>query len=264
MRSPSGRPRAPARGGLTALLLRHPGSAFADVLAQSLGAAGVRVTSVTRPYDVLIAAERAPGPYRYVILGLDGFSRDEFRLLPILQREWPDSRRVVYHSAGFEYKARLAEFLGADLVLEGLDGISALLEALDAETTEPLPDLQLPPPRHPPEARPARAGRSRTAPSRPPHTEPPTPEEAEPPTPEEAEPADRSASGVAEPPIPAAGLHLEDAMASPLEPEMVAAGDDDGDGGGDGLAFAFDDDEIPEIELTDEELRILLAEEDEP
>jgi hypothetical protein len=137
-----------------ALLVKEPGSALAEVIEQSLGAAGVRVTSVATPYEALVEVERAEhatakptggagvaigdrlsppgeaGPLRIVILGVDHFGREEFRLLPLVRRQWPDLTLVAYHSPGFEYKGRLAELVGADFAIGNLDGVSCLLEGL--------------------------------------------------------------------------------------------------------------------------------------
>jgi len=115
---------------LTSLLVKPGGSALAETLERSLRAAGARVTTVTNPYDVLVEVARAEGPFRHILLGVDYFGRDEFRLLPILRREWPEMVLVAYHSPGFEYKGELAELVGADLVLTGPDDISRFLEAL--------------------------------------------------------------------------------------------------------------------------------------
>jgi hypothetical protein len=115
--------------GSRALLVKQPGSALAEVIEQSLGAAGVRVTAAATPYDALVEAHRGP-PFRYLIVGVDHFGRDEFHLLPLARRQWPDATLVAYHSPGFEYKGQLAELVGADLIIGNLDGVSALLEGL--------------------------------------------------------------------------------------------------------------------------------------
>ena len=115
---------------LASLLLKQPGSALAEVLDQSLRAAGARVTTAANPYEVLAEAARAEHPFRYILLGVDYFGRDDFRLLPLLRREWPEAFLVAYHSSGFEYKGELAELVGADLVLADEKGLSAFLKSL--------------------------------------------------------------------------------------------------------------------------------------
>jgi len=115
---------------LASLLLKQPGSALAEVLHQSLRAAGARVTTAANPYEVLAEAARAEHPFRYILLGVDYFGRDDFRLLPLLRREWPEAFLVAYHSSGFEYKGELAELVGADLVLTDEKGLSAFLKSL--------------------------------------------------------------------------------------------------------------------------------------
>jgi CheY-like chemotaxis protein len=113
-------------------LLKQPGATLAEVLDQSLRAAGARVTTATNPYEVLAEAARAEHPFRYILLGVDYFGRDDFRLLPLLRREWPEAFLVAYHSSGFEYKGELAELVGADLVLADEKGLAAFLDSLSA------------------------------------------------------------------------------------------------------------------------------------
>ena len=117
---------------LASLLLKQPGATLAEVLDQSLRAAGARVTTATNPYEVLAEAARAEHPFRYILLGVDYFGRDDFRLLPLLRREWPEAFLVAYHSSGFEYKGELAELVGADLVLADEKGLAAFLDSLSA------------------------------------------------------------------------------------------------------------------------------------
>ena len=116
--------------GSTALLVKQPGSALAEILHQSLRAAGARVTMAANPYEVLAEAARAEHPFRYILVGVDYFGRDDFRLLPLLRRVWPEAFLVAYHSSGFEYKGELAELVGADLVLADEKGLSAFLKSL--------------------------------------------------------------------------------------------------------------------------------------
>ena len=125
--------------GTRAILVKQRGSAMADLLEQSLGAAGVRIMAVETAYEAIVEAERSAAPYRYIILGVDHFGREEFRLIPVVRREWPQATLVAYHSPGFEYKGALADLVGADLVLAGLDGISVLLEDLGQKSPPAAP-----------------------------------------------------------------------------------------------------------------------------
>jgi len=115
---------------LASLLLKQPGSALAEVLDQSLRAAGARITTAANPYEVLAEAARAEHPFRYILLGVDYFGRDDFRLLLLVRREWPEVFLVAYHSSGFEYKGELAELVGADLVLADEKGLAVFLDSL--------------------------------------------------------------------------------------------------------------------------------------
>ena len=117
---------------LASLLLKQPGSALAEILHQSLRAAGARVTTAANPYEVLAEAARAEHPFRYILLGVDYFARDDFRLVALLRREWPEAFLVAYHSPGFEYKGELAELVGADLILADEKGLAAFLDSLSA------------------------------------------------------------------------------------------------------------------------------------
>jgi len=113
-----------------ALILKQPGSFLGDLLAQGLLAAGMHVVTVATPYDIVVEAERSTVSPRCVLLAVDYFGREEFRLLPLLKREWPDTQVATYHSSGFEHKGRLAELMGADFVLGEPEDVAALLETL--------------------------------------------------------------------------------------------------------------------------------------
>ncbi len=244
-----------------ALLVRQQGSRLAEVLEQSLGAAGVRVTAVASPYEAILEADRTDRHFRYLIVGVDHFGRDEYRLLPMARREWPETTVVAYHSPGFEYKGRLAELVGADVVVAGLDDISSLLEQLasppehaemrPAERPEPAPEEAEP-------ARPAAGIATAPEPTETPEpgAEPPSDEEAGAPGPEAETPppsAEPSAAAAPAEPVPrAAQDHSEapaenppDVEAEPPPPATAASP------------------HLPHVEITDEELRLLLAEDDE-
>lgn len=115
---------------LTSLILKMSGSLLAETVDQSLRAAGTRVTTANSPCRLLAETVRADLPFRYILLGVDWFSHDEFRLFPLLRREWPETVLVAYHSPGFGYKGELAELVGADVVLGDAHDLSHFLESL--------------------------------------------------------------------------------------------------------------------------------------
>ncbi len=233
----------------TALLVRQPGSSLADVLEKSLGAAGVRTTVVATPYEAILEADRSPHGYRFLILGVDHFGRDQYRLVPMARREWPDTTVVAYHSPGFGYKGRLAELVGADMILTGLDGVSSLLEGLAPHEPGPRSERVQPGP----------AAREPAAPeppaSAPPEPEPPATETAA--SDSAADPssvaqrAEADAASDTRPPKKARKTRqAEPAAEEPPEPaEQVEPA-------------ATDQTSLPSVELTDEELRLLLAEDE--
>lgn len=122
---------------LTSLLVKQRGSARAELIDQSLRAAGARVTAVDNPYEAIAEAARAQTAFRYIVLGVDYFGRDEFHIFPLLRRQWPETTLVVYHSPGFRYKGELAELVGADLVLADSDDVSRFLESFSARPARP-------------------------------------------------------------------------------------------------------------------------------
>jgi hypothetical protein len=126
----------------------------AQAVLQGLPAAGVRVAAIPTAWDAVVEMERARGA-RYLFLGVDYFGRDEFRLIPLVRREWPDTVVIALASAGFEHQGRLAELVGADVVLTSLDGILAFVNGLapGAPPSEPLP-ARVPAPTGPPAAAP--------------------------------------------------------------------------------------------------------------
>ena len=119
------------------LILRQQNSLLSNLLEQGLMAAGMRVVQVSTAYDVVVEAERASTPFRHVILGVDYFGREEFRLLPLIRREWPSTVVAAYHSPGFEHKGLLSELMGADVVLSGPDDVARFLETLAPSPKEP-------------------------------------------------------------------------------------------------------------------------------
>jgi hypothetical protein len=120
-----------------ALILKQPGSLLGDLLDQGLSAAGLHVIRVATPYDVVVEAERAAVPFRLILLAVDHFGREEFRLLPVIRREWPGAQVAAYHSPGFEHKGLLADLMGADAVLAGPEDVARFLEALAPRAAQP-------------------------------------------------------------------------------------------------------------------------------
>lgn len=248
------------------LLLNQEGSPLAEMLLRSLRAAGIGAIVVDNVYDVVIEAERADGGFDAIVLGVDHFGSDELRLVPLARRRWPDTIIAAYHSDGFGYKGRLAEMVGADRVLSGLDGISDLLEELLPtggstavtvapdpfdEVEEPEPDRQsVPAPPPEPDTN------SETADESAPRAESPAEaEEAEDSGPAEATSEspgpDVAAKGIVA--QPGEGLPAE----TPTEPQRSTPSEDPDP------SDTPDADEPVQIELTEEELKLLLAEDDE-
>ncbi len=125
------------RSVVDALILKQPGSPLSDLLDQGLLAAGLYVVRVATAYDVVVEAERAAVPLRLILLAVDHFGREEFRLLPVIRREWPGAQVAAYHSPGFEHKGLLADLMGADAVLAGPEDAARFLEALAPRAAQP-------------------------------------------------------------------------------------------------------------------------------
>lgn len=243
-----------------ALLLKQPGSCLGDLLAQGLAAAGVSVTVASTPYDLVVEAERAAGTFSHIVVPVDYFGRDEFRLFPLVRREWPDTVLAAYHSPGFEHKGLLADLVGADFVLSGDADVSRFIEALCARPASPRP---------PAPARPARveAPPEKAAPQVvPPPAGPVAPAAPEP-------PADRVETAVFAASLRAALAHSTqeadagEAAASsppvPPPPPVAAARQPGATRERPPRPTPHAADAEPVVELTDEELRMLLRQEDE-
>jgi len=195
------------------VLVKQAGSAVAETLHHGLRDAGLHVVVVPTAYDVVVEAERAPGTVAHVVLGVDHLGPGEFRLMPLVRREWPETVVVAYHGPGFEYKGRIAELVGADIVLSTAEDVSRFLAGLTAHRTAG--------PAVPPPAPPAPL---RMIPSPAPPQGPPTPA-APPPVPEPApaakpEPAEAASDTTAShPPPPAVATPAPPPPAAPAEPE---------------------------------------------
>ena len=246
-------PTVNANGSVT-LLIKQAGSATADALARGLRAAGFSLLVVTTPYDSVTEAARRGTPVRYLVVGVDFFDAEAFRLLPLFRREWPTTTIVAYHSPGFEHKGRIAGLVGADVVLSQPAEVLAFLGTLAAHDDRP----RAPRP-HPawsaeaaaPAPQPADQTIARGVPSA---AASPASETAEaarpavPPQPPESEAAAREPA----PPEPEPVVE-DEAPPTPRTAEGIENLDGD-------RALARGR-VIGTVELTDEELRILLGEE---
>ena len=129
----------------TSLLVQQADSATGEALLRGLRAAGIRVLAVSTVWDAVVEMERAGGA-RYLLVGIDYFGRDEFRLLPLVRREWPPTVIIAYLSPGFEHLGRIAELVGADVILASVEEASAFVNSLapgpppEAQEAAPLPD----------------------------------------------------------------------------------------------------------------------------
>jgi hypothetical protein len=236
-------------GGIS-LILKSAGPA-GEALDQALRAAGFRVRVAPTVFDVVTEAQRTEGLLQHLFVGVDQWGPGEFRLLPLVRREWPATTIVAYCSPGFAYKGRVAELVGADAVLTSIGEILHFIEGL-APLAEPAPSLEPPPEPAPvaqaPAARPVEspapvaAAASATA----------APAVAAPP----------EVASVAEPPPPAPDTTRPPAspvQSIPLMRPQYAGSDVDDAADDDGI----DGEVIGTIELTDEELRLLLGEDEE-
>lgn len=233
------------------VLVKQAGSAVAEALHQGLRDTGFKVIAAPTAYDVVVEAERAAGAVEYVLLGVDHFGPGEFRLIPLVRREWPETLLVAYHSPGFEHKGRIAELVGADTVLSTADDVSRFLAPLasrnGAQPAVPAPSSPPPAPAARPEptepasdtAPPGRAG------------EPQAARAAAPPTPPLVESYLASVRKAEKTPEPQHESHPE--TEQPTDALENLDGDEE-------LTRAKI---LGTIELTDQELRTLLGEENE-
>lgn len=236
--------------GSLSLLVKQAGSAAAEALHRGLRAAGLRLAIVPTVYDVPAEADRAAGGIRQLILGVDHFGPGEFRIIPLVRREWPATVVVAYHSPGFEHKGRIAELVGADVILATPDDLSRFVEGL-APSAAPVP-AEAPPTVPPVEA----AAPAAPAPAPAPAAAEPTAEgpAKEGPWPSIPPAVKQYLAGGARP----AATGTPESVTQPQTREVVK-----------GVENLDGDDELAQgkvlgtIELTEDELRILLGEDDE-
>jgi hypothetical protein len=194
--------------GLTSFFVQQAGSAAGEALLNGLRAAGFRVITVRTVWDVVVEIERAGGA-RFLISGIDSFGRDEFRLFPLVRREWPETVIVAYLNPGFEHLGHIAELVGADVVLASLRDVSAFINSLapgpPQEVPKPAPAAPPSAPAAPDKAPEPVAAKPSPAPAHASPVAPPPPRPSEPPAAPEPvaakpSPAPAHASSVAPPP----------------------------------------------------------------
>ena len=263
----------------TCLLVRPAASAMSDAIQDGLRAAGLRAAVVSNVFDAVVEAEHAArghagSPARTLtqtIVCVDHFGQQDFRLFPLMRREWPETLITAFHSPGFDYKGRLAELLGADVVLGSAADVAEWAKSLVPATGEPpaapvepparpAPEPPPPPPPSAPTGLPPAAGYQYLArapeppraatepvqerPSAPPH--PTAPESAPPAAPVRKPPSAQASSAAPTEVKPAAPPPAAQSKTRPGEPPA-------GDGWVEGNV-------IGTVELTEEELRLLLGE----
>lgn len=242
------------KGGVS-LILRPEGPA-GEALDQALRAAGFCVQTVSTVFDIVAEAQRAGESLRHIFVDVDYWGPGEFRLLPLVRREWPGTTIVACYSEGFAYKGRVAEMVGADAVLSGVEALLQFVESL----TPPAESAA------PPEPPPAPVARVYVRPHRdaPPAAAAPVAEPADlppSPAPEAGRPSASPLQSIpfmqAQAPLAATASSAGQAATaqSQFTDSEVADAVDDGEG--------VDGEVIGTIELTDEELRLLLGEDDE-
>ena len=276
----------------TCLLVRPAASAMSDAIQDGLRAAGLHAAAVSNVFDAVVEAEHAArgqagSPARALIqtiVCVDHFGQQDFRLFPLMRREWPETLIVAFHSPGFDYKGRLADLLGADVVLGSAADVAEWVKSLVPAarpgraapvepSARPAPE---PPPAPPPPAPtglpPAAAYQYLArAPDPPPAANASSPPPSAPPAEvKPAAPPPANAAPPSPPPSAAPGLRLTPAAeavaallrsppprpapgtATPQPPAQPPASDELAGGN-----------VIGTVELTDEELRLLLGEEEE-
>ena len=295
----------------TCLLVRPAASAMSDAIQDGLRAAGLDAAAVSNVFDAVVEAEHAArghhgSPARALtqtIVCVDHFGQQDFRLFPLMRREWPETLIVAFHSPGFDYKGRLAELLGADVVLGSAADVAEWAKSLVPAAGEiqptptapaapvepparPAPEPPPPPPPSAPTGLPPSAAYQYLArapeppraatepgqerPSAPPH--PTAPESAPPPAPVRQPPPAQASSAAptevkpAAPPAPPSESPPTAPPAPPSESPPAAAPPAAQSKTRPGEPPAGDEwvegNVIGTVELTDEELRLLLGEEE--
>ena len=128
--------RPMAQATTMAVLVQPSASTVGEAVRLALEAAGLQSIVVPTVFDAVVEIERAAGAVRYLAASVDYFGPQEFRLLPLVRREWPETILIASHSPGFNYKGRLAELVGADVILGSLDDVSRFAAGLPKAATE--------------------------------------------------------------------------------------------------------------------------------
>jgi len=259
---------------------------MSDAIQDGLRAAGLRAAVVSNVFDAVVEAEHAAqaqagSPARALtqtIVCVDHFGQQDFRLFPLMRREWPETLIVAFHSPGFDYKGRLAELLGADVVLGSTADVAEWAKSLvpAAPAAGETPATPVEPPAHQAPEPPARTPSTDAPPAAyqylarapepppaaadqaPPH--PTSPESAPPPAPVRQPPPAQASSAAptevkpAAPPAPPS--ESPPTAAPPAAQSKTRLGEPPADD------EWVEGNVIGTVELTDEELRLLLGEEE--
>ncbi len=241
------------------LLVRPAPSALADAVHRGFLAAGFPVMILPTVYEAVAEAARSPVPIRHFIVGVDAFGDQEFRLFPLVRREWPGAMIVAYHSPDFAHKGRLAELVGADVVLDTAESVISFAESLAPAAPSAAAPLAEPPAEKVPAATASPEPASPAAAALPAETSADKPPAAAP-AKSGAEALAALAAVVTQ--IFPAGPYVAASgpAAASTPPQTPAAGQPPAGTTGD--TFVGGGEVVGTIELTEEELRLLLGEEE--
>ena len=117
-------------GDAASLLVRQEGSPLAEAAHQALLAAGCRVAVAATTYDAVAEADRLGPTLAHVFVGVDFLSLDDLRFIPLVRREWPHAKVIAYHGPAYAHKGRLAEILGADVVANTWEQMTQIVTGL--------------------------------------------------------------------------------------------------------------------------------------
>jgi len=276
------------RSASVSFLVKQPGSSAADALGHGLRARGVPLIVMDSAFDAVSRATRSAEAIDYLFVGVDYFGPDQFRLIPLVRREWPKTRIVAYYSEGFAHKGRIARLVGADVLLAMPGGVASFLETLP--DTSPLAAMEDAPPapeashraEPPPTVRPPKApvrrvrrpvprkakarthGKKHTAGEPPPKAAPPPTDDSalSPPVDPKQEAVEPAPPPEPEPPAKRKPAKKQERSSGHKPPAKSAAQPQDTVENLDGDEELEHGRVLGTVELTDEELRVLLGEDD--
>jgi len=280
------------RSASVSFLVKQPGSSAADALGHGLRARGVPLIVMDSAFDAVSRATRSAEAIDYLFVGVDYFGPDQFRLIPLVRREWPKTRIVAYYSEGFAHKGRIARLVGADVLLAMPGGVASFLETLP--DTSPLAAMEDAPPapeashraepaaESPPTVRPPKApvrrvrrpvprkakarthGKKHTAGEPPPKAAPPPTDDSalSPPVDPKQEAVEPAPPPEPEPPAKRKPAKKQERSSGHKPPAKSAAQPQDTVENLDGDEELEHGRVLGTVELTDEELRVLLGEDD--